>query len=178
MKRSISAGLCFLSITLFALIASGQTNVPQEIKGGILNGKAVNLPKPEYSAEAKAANLEGTVKINVLIDEQGNVISAEPVVEQASTATATDGTAKTVEADRLARSCSNPRSGPRWLLSFRDSDKRFSRKGTRDNYLQFHGWRPGRGRSRRRAEQQPVRRHPRIRQQQRPCVRMGLSTWR
>ena len=71
-----------------------ETNVPQELKGGILNGKATSLPKPEYSAEARAAKLEGTVKINVLIDEQGNVISAEPVLEQASTATASDGTLK------------------------------------------------------------------------------------
>ena len=46
------------------------------IQGGILNGKAVDLPRPEYSEEAKAAGLDGTVFVDVVIDEAGEVISA------------------------------------------------------------------------------------------------------
>ena len=59
---------------LFALTAFSQ--IPKEINGGILNGKAVNLPKPDYPEGAKAAGLEGIVYVNVVIDEGGNVVSA------------------------------------------------------------------------------------------------------
>ncbi len=59
------------------------------ISGGVLNGKAISLPIPEYPAAAKAAGASGTVVVRVLIDEQGNVISAQvvsgpPALHQAS----------------------------------------------------------------------------------------------
>lgn len=54
-----------------------QNELPRVINGGVLNGKAISLPKPVYSDEAKAANIEGVVRVNVVIDESGNVISAE-----------------------------------------------------------------------------------------------------
>ena len=60
-----------------AAIVLAQTDAPREINGGVLNGKAIKLPKPVYSEEARAAGMEGTVRVNVLIDELGNVISAE-----------------------------------------------------------------------------------------------------
>jgi TonB family protein len=47
-----------------------------KISGGILNGKATILPKPTYPAAAKAVRAGGIVSIQVLIDEEGNVISA------------------------------------------------------------------------------------------------------
>jgi hypothetical protein len=47
--------------------------------GGILNGKAVSLPRPEYSSFAKASRASGLVVIQVLIDEKGDVISARAV---------------------------------------------------------------------------------------------------
>jgi TonB family protein len=53
-----------------------EASLPREIKGGILNGKAVSLPKPEYPNEARAAGTEGTVYVNVVVDESGTVISA------------------------------------------------------------------------------------------------------
>ena len=69
--------------------AEGTTDGPEEnkidptkrgpISGGVLNGKATNLPKPEYPAEARAAKAAGTVVIQVVIDEYGNVISARAV---------------------------------------------------------------------------------------------------
>ena len=47
--------------------------------GGILNGKAINLPKPTYPPAARAVRAAGAVQMQVLIDEEGNVFSAEPV---------------------------------------------------------------------------------------------------
>ena len=59
----------------------------------VLNGSAIALPKPAYPRHAVALNLEGAVRIQVTIDESGNVISAKaadghpffrPVAEQAA----------------------------------------------------------------------------------------------
>ena len=49
------------------------------ISGGVLNGKAINLPKPGYPPIARAAHAAGTVVVQVLIDENGNVVSASAV---------------------------------------------------------------------------------------------------
>lgn len=47
------------------------------ISGGVLNGKAISLPKPQYPAIARAAHASGTVVVQVLIDENGSVVSAK-----------------------------------------------------------------------------------------------------
>ena len=49
------------------------------ISGGVLNGKAISLPKPPYPQIARAAHASGTVVVQVLIDENGNVVSAHAV---------------------------------------------------------------------------------------------------
>lgn len=49
------------------------------ISGGVLNGKAISLPKPAYPPIARQAHASGTVVVQVTIDENGNVISATPV---------------------------------------------------------------------------------------------------
>jgi TonB family protein len=49
------------------------------ISGGVLNGKAISLPNPEYPAIARAAQASGTVTVQVTVDEQGNVIAARAV---------------------------------------------------------------------------------------------------
>ncbi len=49
------------------------------ISGGVLNGKAISLPKPPYPPIAKQAHASGTVVVQVTIDENGNVISASAV---------------------------------------------------------------------------------------------------
>lgn len=46
------------------------------ISGGVVNGKAITLVKPEYSKAAQAARASGEVKVQVTIDENGNVVSA------------------------------------------------------------------------------------------------------
>ena len=49
------------------------------ISGGVLNGKAISLPKPAYPPIAKAAHASGTVVVQVLIDENGSVVSARAI---------------------------------------------------------------------------------------------------
>lgn len=49
------------------------------IDGGILNGRASELPKAEYPAAALAVRASGIVVVNVLIDEDGNIIEATAV---------------------------------------------------------------------------------------------------
>jgi len=49
------------------------------INGGVLNNKAVSLPLPPYPPIAKAAHASGSVKVQVTIDEEGNVVSAQAV---------------------------------------------------------------------------------------------------
>jgi hypothetical protein len=45
------------------------------ISGGILNGKAIYLPPPDYPP----GNASGVVMVQVLVDEQGNVVEARAV---------------------------------------------------------------------------------------------------
>ncbi|MBA3633283.1 MAG: TonB family protein [Acidobacteria bacterium] len=46
---------------------------------GVLNGKATNLPKPPYPAVAKTVRATGAVTVQVTVDENGNVVSANAV---------------------------------------------------------------------------------------------------
>jgi protein TonB len=45
----------------------------------VLNGKAVTLPQPTYPPIARAAHASGTVSVEIIVDEQGNVIGAYAV---------------------------------------------------------------------------------------------------
>jgi len=49
------------------------------ISGGVLNGKAISLPKPAYPPIARQAHASGTVVVQVTINENGQVISAHAV---------------------------------------------------------------------------------------------------
>ena len=51
----------------------------RSVAGGVLNGKALSLPKPDYPPEAKAAGVSGAVAIQVTVDETGNVVEAKAV---------------------------------------------------------------------------------------------------
>ena len=53
--------------------------LPKIISAGVLNGKAISLPKPAYPPAARAVRAGGTVQVSVLIDETGHVISAHAV---------------------------------------------------------------------------------------------------
>ncbi len=52
---------------------------PKTVSGGVLNGKAISLPKPAYPPAAKAVRAGGSVSVQVLISESGSVISASAV---------------------------------------------------------------------------------------------------
>lgn len=47
------------------------------VGGGVINGKAIKLPVPDYPGTAKAARIVGQVVVNVLVDETGKVIKSE-----------------------------------------------------------------------------------------------------
>ena len=68
-----------------------------KVSGGILNGKAVSKPQPAFPPIAKAARASGTVTVEVLVDESGDVtyakaVSGHPLLQQSA-----------VEAARLAK---------------------------------------------------------------------------
>ena len=72
-----------------AAAAKGKTVV----SGGVLNGKAISKPQPAYPPIAKAAGASGTVTVQILVDEEGNVVSASavsghPLLQQAAVAAA------------------------------------------------------------------------------------------
>ncbi len=75
MFRSV---LAFLVCLVGFQVIAAQTDVPKMIKGGVLNGKATKLPKPVYPVELSRTGERGLVRVNVVIDEEGNVISAVP----------------------------------------------------------------------------------------------------
>jgi outer membrane biosynthesis protein TonB len=58
------------------------------LPGGVLNGKAISLPKPAYPRAALAVHATGAVQVQVLIDEDGRVFSAaatgHPLLQHAS----------------------------------------------------------------------------------------------
>src|SRR5216684_722945 len=63
------------------------------ISGGVLNGRAVHLVIPPYPAIARSAHASGAVQVQVLIDENGNVLSAHatsghPLLQAAAVAAA------------------------------------------------------------------------------------------
>lgn len=65
------------------VVANAVDSVPSTsrpvIRGGVLNGNAFSLPKPEYPAAARSAGVSGTVSVQITIDEVGNVIFATAV---------------------------------------------------------------------------------------------------
>jgi Ca-activated chloride channel family protein len=67
------------------------------VSGGVLNGKAISLPKPLYPSGAKLMRASGVVTVEVLLNEEGKVISARAVDGNTSLRQAA------VEAARLAR---------------------------------------------------------------------------
>ena len=49
---------------------------PTQISAGVMNGKAKELPKPNYPAEARANGESGAVTIQIFTDENGKVVRA------------------------------------------------------------------------------------------------------
>lgn len=63
------------------------------VSGGILNGKAISKPAPVYPPIARAARASGVVTVQIVVDEEGRVISASavsghPLLQQSAVAAA------------------------------------------------------------------------------------------
>lgn len=52
---------------------------PKIVSKRVLNGEAVSLPKPAYPPMAKQMKIQGSVNVQVLVDENGRVVSAKAV---------------------------------------------------------------------------------------------------
>ena len=71
----------------------GTREIPKQINGGVINGKATYLAKPPYPAAARAVRASGGVLVQVVIDEDGSVFSSQaieghPLLRAASVAAA------------------------------------------------------------------------------------------
>lgn len=77
--QTVSSSLKIEAPVVAAMVTGGEPPENEKIGGGVLNGKALALPQPAYPPLARAAHISGTVSVQVLIDEQGNVSSAHAV---------------------------------------------------------------------------------------------------
>lgn len=62
-----------------AVATPTQPPSPKPVSGGVLNGRALYLPKPFYPPNARNARAFGVVTVEVLLSEEGKVISARAV---------------------------------------------------------------------------------------------------
>jgi TonB family protein len=60
-----------------AIASSAPPGAAREVQGGVLNGRAVYKPQPEYPASAKSVRAQGVVTVQVTVDETGKVIEAK-----------------------------------------------------------------------------------------------------
>lgn len=67
-----------ISMLILLTVVSAQNDINGP-RLGIVNGKAIYLPKPDYPQEAKDFCAGGKVEIEVLISEKGDVIEAKPI---------------------------------------------------------------------------------------------------
>ena len=51
----------------------------QTKNAGVLDGKAISKPQPAYPPSAKGSGASGTVKVQVVVDEKGRVVSANAI---------------------------------------------------------------------------------------------------
>lgn len=77
--KTVRSSLAVEGPVIGASTTEMQLSGDEKIEGGVLNGKALALPQPAYPPIARAANASGTVTVQVLIDEQGNVSAAYAV---------------------------------------------------------------------------------------------------
>ena len=77
--QTVSSSLRVEAPVISAMAVGAEPTQNEKIEGGVLNGKALSLPQPAYPALARAAHVSGTVTVQVLIDEQGNVSSAHAI---------------------------------------------------------------------------------------------------
>lgn len=69
--------------------APPRSDKPVALPSSIISGKTLAKPAPPYPAIAKAAGVQGVVAVQILVDEQGRVVSAKatsgnPLLQQAA----------------------------------------------------------------------------------------------
>jgi hypothetical protein len=78
--QNIGRGILIFSFLFFFFsISSAQEIVPKQESAEIIKGKSRTLVQPVYPNDARAARVSGSVEVKVLIDEEGNVVSAKAV---------------------------------------------------------------------------------------------------
>lgn len=60
--------------------AGAQLDAQDAVWGGVLTGKARKMPRPEVSGSGKLVEAKGSVVVEVLVDERGDVLSAHALV--------------------------------------------------------------------------------------------------
>lgn len=73
--------ICLATILLFLYSVQIVFAQRKSTMGGVVNGKAIYLPEPDYPQEAKDFCAGGQVNVLVLIGEDGNVISAKAILD-------------------------------------------------------------------------------------------------
>lgn len=81
---SVEAKILAVNNTGVAMVDLGDEPPPspapkpmKPVSGGVLNGTALSLPAPSYPEAAKRMKTQGVVAVEVVLDENGKVISAE-----------------------------------------------------------------------------------------------------
>lgn len=79
------------AVAMFTVSAFAQ-DTPRTVNGGIVNGRAISLPKPEYPEGARNAGISGTIGVNIILDENGNVSEARAEINDMGKRVDVDGT--------------------------------------------------------------------------------------
>ena len=77
MNRFLMFFAAFLVFCSFQTVYAQNEKRAKISQGGVCNGNAIYLPKPEYPEEAKSQGIKGTVSVQILIDKNGDVESAK-----------------------------------------------------------------------------------------------------
>ncbi|MFL6253715.1 MAG: energy transducer TonB [Pyrinomonadaceae bacterium] len=76
-KTDGEAPAAVVALTLPPAATPVRSGPLKPISGGVLNGKAISLPAPAYPDIARRAGAAGVVEVEVIIDQNGKVISAK-----------------------------------------------------------------------------------------------------
>jgi hypothetical protein len=91
--QTVRSSLKVKSPVLTAMAVPSGKSSGAAISGGVLNGKAISLPRPDYPPIARSAHASGMIVVQVIIDEAGDVsaahaVSGHPLLLGVSTAAA------------------------------------------------------------------------------------------
>jgi TonB family protein len=67
------------SLDAHELFGGGRNSQGTGMVSGLLQGRALNMPQPRYPSEAKAARIEDVVRVQIVVGEKGDVVTARAV---------------------------------------------------------------------------------------------------